>query len=92
MFASPAFAAAYTPDEVVRHNTARSCWMAIEGKVYDVTAYLDEHRTKYDYDMLKWCGTEATRGWQDKDGRNEAHKRKAALLLGKYLIGDLAGK
>ena len=29
--------------EVAKHNTRESCWVVVNGKVYDVTEYLDEH-------------------------------------------------
>eukprot|EP00179_Madagascaria_erythrocladioides_P004657 CAMPEP_0198316310 /NCGR_PEP_ID=MMETSP1450-20131203/6254_1 /TAXON_ID=753684 ORGANISM="Madagascaria erythrocladiodes, Strain CCMP3234" /NCGR_SAMPLE_ID=MMETSP1450 /ASSEMBLY_ACC=CAM_ASM_001115 /LENGTH=57 /DNA_ID=CAMNT_0044019461 /DNA_START=29 /DNA_END=198 /DNA_ORIENTATION=- len=29
--------------ELEAHNTASSCWLAIDGAVYDVTAFLHEH-------------------------------------------------
>lgn len=32
-----------TAEEVVKHNNANSCWIVIEGHVYDVTDFLDDH-------------------------------------------------
>lgn len=29
--------------EVAKHSTPESCWTVVEGKVYDVTAFLKEH-------------------------------------------------
>jgi L-lactate dehydrogenase (cytochrome) len=29
--------------EVLKHNNTDSCWMIIEGRVYDVTTFLDQH-------------------------------------------------
>ena len=34
---------AFASEEVFKHKTADDCWLLIEGKVYDVTKYLDEH-------------------------------------------------
>ena len=39
----PAMSAEYTMAEVAKHNTDKDCWLAIHGKVYDVTKFLDEH-------------------------------------------------
>jgi cytochrome b involved in lipid metabolism len=33
----------FTWEEVARHNTPESAFVAIEGKVYDVTAFVDKH-------------------------------------------------
>lgn len=32
-----------TWDELQKHNTPSECWMAIRGKVYDVTSWLPKH-------------------------------------------------
>ncbi len=32
-----------TKEELAVNNTEQSCWLAIEGKVYDVTSFLEEH-------------------------------------------------
>jgi predicted heme/steroid binding protein len=29
--------------ELAKHSEVGDCWMAVHGRVYDVTAYLDEH-------------------------------------------------
>ena len=29
--------------EVARHNSRESCWIIIQGQVYDVTDFLDDH-------------------------------------------------
>nr|CAB3453169.1 unnamed protein product [Digitaria exilis] len=33
----------YTKKEVSTHNTRKDCWIIIKDKVYDVTAYVEEH-------------------------------------------------
>ncbi|KAI0394406.1 mitochondrial cytochrome-like protein b2 [Xylariaceae sp. FL0594] len=32
-----------TADEVVKHRSASSCWIVVDGRVYDVTSYMSEH-------------------------------------------------
>ncbi|KAJ8430244.1 hypothetical protein Cgig2_009422 [Carnegiea gigantea] len=33
----------FSMEEAAQHNTKDDCWVIIDGKVYDVTLYLDEH-------------------------------------------------
>ncbi|PVZ98866.1 hypothetical protein BB558_005124 [Smittium angustum] len=33
----------YTLEELAKHNTRKDCWMCINGKIYNVTAYLPFH-------------------------------------------------
>ena len=35
--------ASYTFAEVAAHNTAESCWVTMDGRVYDLTGFLDDH-------------------------------------------------
>lgn len=78
-----------TAAELAGHNTAASCWIKIDEKVYDVSGYLSEHR-RLGYDLAQWCGRDASGGWRDKAGRNQAHSRRAALLLRGFEIGQYA--
>jgi cytochrome b involved in lipid metabolism len=81
-------AASYSLIEVARHADATSCWMAIDGVVYDFTAYLPQHPAD-PAAMLKHCGKEASEAFRTKDvGR--PHSPYAAQLLPKYRIGELA--
>lgn len=51
-------AQSFTMEEVAKHSSASDCWMAISGKVYDVTKYIGSHPGG---DMiLQGCGKEAT--------------------------------
>lgn len=33
----------YTAQEVAKHNLRNDCWIIVDGEVYDVTEYVDEH-------------------------------------------------
>ncbi len=77
---------AYTNEEVAKHNTQQDCWMAIEGKVYDLSAYLPEHPTPARV-LVPWCGKEATKGMRTKGYGND-HSQFAWGMLEAYLIGD----
>lgn len=86
--AAPAPLPDLTLAEVARHATASDCWMAIRGKVYDITAYIPEHPTSPRV-VTRWCGKEATRAYETKGGRGEEHSEDADADLRKYLIGQL---
>jgi cytochrome b involved in lipid metabolism len=78
-------------DEVAAmwNDSRESCWKAIDGKVYDVTAYIPAHPTP-ERVILRWCGRDSTAAWNDKgDGR--PHSPVAAAMLRQYLIGKLGG-
>jgi cytochrome b involved in lipid metabolism len=34
----------FTKEEVAKHNTKSSCWIIVDGSVYDVTEYIEEVR------------------------------------------------
>lgn len=74
-----------TPAELARHGSPDDCWMAIEGKVYDVTAYLPEHPSPPER-VLPWCGRESSEAYATK-GKDRPHTSHADQLLEKYWIG-----
>lgn len=78
---------AYTLTEVAEHDAEDSCWMAIEGRVYDLTEYLPLHPTPMSV-VLPWCGEEATEGMRTKGYGND-HSPAAWGMLDDYLIGEL---
>jgi len=79
---------AYTLAQVAEHATAADCWMAIEGKVYDVSAYVPQHPAPRSV-ITAWCGKEATEGMRTK-GYGRDHSPAGWMLLEQYLIGELA--
>ncbi|QIB64549.1 cytochrome b5 domain-containing protein [Kineobactrum salinum] len=80
--------AAISLDELAAHKNEEDCWMAIEGKVYDVSAYLPKHPTPAAV-LLPWCGREATEGMRTK-GYGRDHSPVAWGMLEDYLVGALA--
>lgn len=81
--------ASYTMEEVAGHATLDDCWMMIEGKVYDITPYVDEHPTRPSV-LAAWCGREATEGMRTK-GKGRDHSGAAWEMLADYEIGVRAG-
>ena len=45
--------------QVQRHNNRDSCWVIVEGEVYDVTDFLEEHPGGANI-ILRYAGKDAT--------------------------------
>lgn len=73
--------------EVARHARPDDCWMAIEGGVYDVTAYLPNHPSEPQL-IDPWCGREASEAYRTKT-QGRPHSARATTLLARYRIGAL---
>ncbi|EDO16237.1 hypothetical protein Kpol_505p14 [Vanderwaltozyma polyspora DSM 70294] len=73
----------YTYQEIAEHNTTESCWIVIDGKVYDTTKFLDEHPGG-DEIILDLAGQDATESFEDI-----GHSDEALKILKKLYIGDL---
>ena len=76
-----------TAVELARHASAGDCWLAIEGGVYDVTAYVDSHPAPRAA-LTGWCGKEATRAFADK-GIGRPHSAEAREALEGLRVGAL---
>ena len=79
---------AYTLADVARHADARSCWMAIDGVVHDLTAYLPTHPTDPKV-IARHCGRDASEAFRTKDA-GRPHSSYARQLLDRHRIGVLA--
>jgi cytochrome b involved in lipid metabolism len=82
-------AATFTSDQLSTHNTRNDCYLAINGKVYDITAYFGYHPGGDQY-MLMSCGTDATYAFATKGGNGYDHSQRAYAMLDQFYIGDLA--
>ncbi|KAL3367744.1 hypothetical protein AABB24_008881 [Solanum stoloniferum] len=72
-----------TMEEAAEHNTKDDCWVVIDGKVYDVSSYLDEHPGGDDV-LLGVTGQDATDEFEDA-----GHSKSARELMEKFFIGEL---
>lgn len=78
----------YTLPEVAVHNTESDCWMAIEGKVYNVTDFIPKHPGGKA--IVGGCGKDATSLFNERPTNNKGpHPAQAKALLPTYYIGDL---
>lgn len=71
--------------EVEEHATKDDCWMAIDGKVYDLTKYIASATHPGGPAMAKDCGTDATFVYQN----DPEHSEYATSLLPPFYIGEL---
>lgn len=74
----------YTLAQVRQHATAKNCWTAVNGGVYNVTKWIPRHPGGAPV-IKAMCGTNATAAFKSKHGL----KGSEAKLLTKYRIGTL---
>ena len=78
-------ATTYTLADVAKHAGASSCWSTINGKVYDLTSWIDEHPGGPE-DILSICGSDGSAAFNAQHGG----ERQPAAMLATFYIGDLA--
>lgn len=77
---------AYTMAQVQAHKTSGDCWVAVDGKVYDLTNWEAKHPGGADR-ITALCGTDGTAAFQAQHaGQGEPNE-----TLAEYQIGTLAG-
>ncbi|PWA97141.1 cytochrome b5 [Artemisia annua] len=64
-------------DDISKHNKTKDCWLIIDGKVYDVTPFMEDHPGG-DEVLLAATGKDATDDFEDvghsDDAREMMHK------------------
>ena len=68
--------------ELAKHNTEKSCWVSIDGKVYDFTDFLDQHP----------AGAEAILKYGGMDGTEIFHAIHTAEMLEDFQAIGTLGK
>lgn len=76
----------YTSEDVASHKSAHSCWVSRNGKVYNITAFLQDHPGGDDI-VLKYAGGNVEDIMKDK--LEHDHSDAAYDMLEEYLIGRL---
>lgn len=69
----------YTAAEVATHKNGLSCWLILDNKVYDVTAFISKHPSDA---ILRGCGKDATQMFAK-------HPESAKEMKEDFYIGDL---
>ena len=74
----------YSMANIAKNNSTSSCWAAISGKAYDLTAWISRHPGGAGA-IASICGTDATSVFQGKHGGQSG----PASSLSAYLLGDV---
>lgn len=75
----------YTLSQVKQHATAADCWTVVNGKVYNVTTWEDQHPGGADR-IIAMCGKDATSAFLDQHGSQKRPNED----LSQFQIGTLA--
>ncbi|KAI1317664.1 hypothetical protein EDD11_008092 [Mortierella claussenii] len=73
----------YTFTDLSQHNTKDSLFLAIHGKVYDCTGFIDEHPGGEEV-LLDEAGRDATESFEDV-----GHSDEARDIMSKLYVGEL---
>ena len=74
----------YTLDQVKQHNQATDCWAAIEGEVYNLTDWVNQHPGGADH-IAAICGTDATQAF----AQQHSGQQRPSSQLTQFRIGTL---
>jgi cytochrome b involved in lipid metabolism len=83
--ASPAANASYTLADVAKHKTATDCWTAVNGSVYNLTPFVNQHPGGV-ANITKICGIDGTTQFMAQHGSDRDPQQELATLK----IGTLA--
>ena len=72
--------------ELGAHGSPADCWIAVDGEVYDVTRYIDEHPAPKST-IADTCGSDATVAFATKN-QGRPHSAAARALLKTMKVGD----
>ncbi|XP_071689894.1 cytochrome b5 [Rutidosis leptorrhynchoides] len=79
----PTLTKLYSMQEASEHNSAGDCWIVVDGKVYDVSSYMEEHPGGDDV-LLEVTGKDATDEFEDA-----GHSKSARELMESFCVGEL---
>lgn len=87
---SAAMQKTFTLEEVAMHATPEDCYLAIEGKVYDVTEFIASEKHPGGKAIIAGCGKDATSMFNKRPNDGTPHSEQARSFLPNFYIGDLA--
>ncbi|EPS57444.1 hypothetical protein M569_17373, partial [Genlisea aurea] len=70
-------------EEIAKHNRSEDCWLIIDGKVYDVTEFMEDHPGGDDV-LLSSTGKDATNDFLDV-----GHSDNARETMEKFCVGEV---
>ncbi|GAA5796357.1 cytochrome b5-like heme/steroid binding domain-containing protein [Helicostylum pulchrum] len=73
----------YSYEEIAKHNTRSDLWMVIDGKVYDITPFTDEHPGGEEV-LIDEGAKDASTAFDDV-----GHSEDARAMLAQYYVGDV---
>lgn len=78
----------YSLEEVSKHADRNDCWLALHGKVYNVTEFISSHPGGNA--ILEGCGKDATELFETRPmGSGNPHSPRARELSEQFIIGNL---
>ena len=75
----------YSAAQVATHDTATSCWSSINGNVYDLTSWINQHPGG-EGAILSICGKDGTSAFENQHGDQSQPNQ----ILATFKIGTLA--
>ena len=80
-----------TLPELARHDKPTDCWMAIDGKVYELHGFIDLHPSASGV-IEPYCGKEASNAYaviETGKLKGKPHSERANEMLAEYVVGEL---
>lgn len=85
---SSSAARTFTLADIAKSNSRSDCKLAVNGKVYDVTSFINSHPGGTE--ILQGCGKDATALFTGSDPDGRDHSATAEAQLARFYVGDLA--
>ena len=82
---SPSEEPQWTVEEVARHSAPTDLWLIIDGRVFDVTDFVEEHPGGFEA-IMRRPGADNSEGFNGPQ-----HPEKVQQLIGEYYVGRLKG-